>query len=508
MAQNGIMRYYVSAFIDTVQGESEFVNTFFNTFDVADTTLAGDIFAKKGQLFFNDFTSKDSVTRKMAIRYMSNVAFYKEDVQNIKNMLDTIAPKSEAAKLKTRLIQRLGYIDSADAQIVPYLEKMYTKAGDTAYLQIEILKALAAQKTGLAFKSMKPILATEIPISDEKYEMENMLYALGDSLKLAKLVLPELIELTTINEYRKPAYALISTMKDSGIITLSDYQSIHNRLIMETRIEYKRTMAELTKEEGDNYYGGGYGSYKYRGNMSGMYDYDYDGEGGYSGRGQTLFGSLLNLTLPLRTANATMKGLTDKILEITDNDMRMELLPVLLHNGVDFKDSVYERLAKTEKTTLSFYRLLAEEKKLDKFPKQYKSQKWMVEADIKSNQSRYSTIDTTAFVKIIPLTLGKDNYVMYVYKYKYEDDENWRLFTSDAMPADTSRIFDDPKKELPFYSNSTMITENNTEEKIISDRLLFIRIKYVRERNGGYFSSYYNGSRGGSSYYDFEDFEF
>ena len=129
-------------------------------------------------------------------------------------------------------------------------------------------------------------------------------------------------------------------MKDSGIITMADYTQIHNRLITESRVEYKRTMASLTKEK-TNYY-------------EGEYDYapaapDY-GYGDYGNSTSSVFNSLLELTLPLSTTNVTMKNLADKLLQITDNNLRLSLMPVLLKNNLCFHDTALETLAKNKNT--------------------------------------------------------------------------------------------------------------------------------------------------------------
>ncbi len=183
-AQNGSMRYYVSAFIDTVSGRSAFVDTFFSTFRISDSLIGGDVMENKGYLFFRDFTGKDSLSRQLAIKHFKDVVFAKEDIKDLKNAIDTIYAKSDASKLKSGMIFALGLIDSADALIVPYLNQLYAKAGDTAYLQIEILQALAQQRSEMAYKAIKPILAEDIPISDSKYDMDNLLFTFNDSLKL------------------------------------------------------------------------------------------------------------------------------------------------------------------------------------------------------------------------------------------------------------------------------------------------------------------------------------
>ena len=478
--QNGICRYYLSAFVDTVSGKSSFVDEFFKTFDVSDTTIAGDIHAKKGKLFFSDFTSSDSLTRKNAIKYFKDVELDRSDIKDIQHMIDTISSKSAAAKLKVSLIFRLGYIDSADAEIVPYLQKLYAKAGDTAYLQMEILQALAHQRSDVGYKAIKPILSTDIPISDNKFDMESLLYAFNDTLKLTKSILPELIDLTTISEYRQPAYSIISQMKDSGIITVADYASIHNRLITEARIEYKRTMAALTNEDNEA------SPQPYEYNENDYSDYGND----YRNNTESVFSAILNLALPLRKTNTVMQTLTDKLTEITDNNMRLELLPVLLHNGIDFKDSVYERLAKTEATRLRFYSILSEAKQIKKFPKAYKSQKLFVLSALKQSVP-YGEIDSTVLLDIKTVKLGKKSYLMYVYKYHFEDEEEWTLYTSAPMPTDTSKLFDN-KENLPFYASSDQITETRGADKILEQVLFDTYMRYVRERNGGYYEGYYS----------------
>ncbi len=492
VALHGQMRYFIYGFVDTVAGKSNFYNTFINSLDISDTLIAGDIFEAKGKRFFEDFTSKDSTTRKSSIKYFRDVTFTKKDIKDLQNIIDTLSMKGDAAKIRTALIFKLSLIDSADTEIVPYLQKLYTRFVDTAYLQIEILQAMARQRTLNAYKAIKPIIATDIPISDNSYDMENLLYSFSDTLKLTKNLLPELIELTTIQEYKNSAYSIISQMKDSSIITIADYAPIHNRLITESRIEYKRTMASLTKEK----------NYEYEGEGGGYEDYAAPSNYGYNSYATySALNALLELTLPLRTANATMKTLTDKILAITDNKLRMSLMPVLLKNKVYFQDSVYETLAKNKESRIMLFQNLAEAKMHDKFPKKHHNQREMIEADIHQLGGRYGKIDTTVFLNTKLIEYGKKKYRIHFYKYKLEDEENWSMYASDAMPTDTLKL-NNPKDYIPFYALTAEIGETETQEKVMADILFDNYIKYVRERNGGYYESYYN--RGGNYNYDYD----
>lgn len=509
----GLMRYYVEAYIDTVSGKSEFVNTFFNTFDVSDTFVAGNIFEKKGYRFFQDFTSKDSAVRKAAIKNYDVVTFSKKDIRDLSNAIDTISLKGDAGKIRTALIQKFSTIDSASELIVPYLQKLYNRFSDTAFLQIEILKAIADQKSDKAFMAIKPILATDIPISENSYDMQAMLYAFADSLRLTKIILPELLELTSIPEYRNTAYNMISRMKDSGIISENDYAAIHNRLVLETRIEYKRTMASLTKED--------YNDYMYLNDFRhSLPDYDLHTKSwsarqpmgrfrSYNSYGNSysynLLGDILDLSLPLRAKNTTIQDIANRVLKITDNEKRLSLLPVLLKYKIDFHDSVYETLARNTKTRIEFYNALDEAGQLSKFPAKYKNQKDWVLASLYMNGGDYNKIDTTEFIETRKVVIGKDSGLVYLYKYRYEEDEEWNLFVSNALPCDTTKL---PKYEEGgiFVGQSAELTPEFTVDRIFNDLYFDNLLMYVRTRNGGYYDSYSSGRRsmlGGDLLWDY-----
>jgi uncharacterized protein YbaP (TraB family) len=484
---HGQTRYYVKAYLDTVSGSSDFVRTFFNTFDVSEAPSGDDVFRKKGYRFFQDFTSGDSVARKASIKNVSEVTFTKQDVANLTHVIDTISMQGDAAGIRTSLIRILSQVDSADQVIIPYLQKLYKRFSDTAFLQIEILKAIAQQKNDKAFFAIKPFLALDIPISDNSYDMQSMLYAFSDSLKLAKIILPELLELTTVSEYRNTAYRMISRMKDSGIINENDYSAIHSRLVQETKIEYKRMMASLTKvkTESRSYYpGNGFNIQRYISDDS----YSYS-SGSYSSDNSSLLRDILDLSLPLKAKNATIQEIASKVLKITNNRKRMTLLPVLLKYNINFDDSVYESLANNVKTRVEFYKILAKAKKQDKFPVKHKNQKDFVLAGLYAKSSEYNKIDTVQLLKTVTISAGNRSALIYTYLFRFEGDDDWNIYLSDAFPTDTNKL-NETDEDLLFYKQSLPITPKYSAELII-DYLTFQSVlAYTRNRNGGYYSTY------------------
>lgn len=497
---NGNSRYYIEAYTDSIKGNSDFVSNFINTFEITDTIRKTEIFNKKGYRFIADFISKDSVRRNSSIKYLEDIEFSKSDFSDLCKIIDTISMKGDAAPIRTALIEKLSEIDSASDLTIPYLQKLYNRFYDTAYLQIVILKAIASQKNTSAYQTIKPILANDLPISDDDDEMESMLYAFSDSLKLTKLILPELITLTSIYEYRNSAYKMLSLMKDSGIINESDYVNIHDRLVFETTIEYKRMMAALTKD--DNVSGGYEAASSYY-NMKGYRipenadrrnSYAY--EDYYS---ENLLSDILDLSLPLYTKSKTLQTVVNKILLVTNNNKRLSLMPVLLKYNLYFHDSVFLSLAKNKDTRNELYSILDHSKKLNKFPKEFLNQKDFVLAELYANSNEYYKIDTVSFISTKNLILGKDTSLVYLYKFQIEDDPNWFLFVSSSLPTDTTKLNADINN-VQFESEQRLIEAFETEDEVYSSIMFDTLMAYKRTNNGGYYNKYANSKRYRSSY--------
>jgi len=488
---HGQIRYSVVAYLDTLSGNSDFVNTFFNSFDVSDTLINDNIFAKKGYRFFQDFNSKDSVVRKAAIKNYGTISFCRADIANLCNVIDTINMKGDAAELRSVLIVKLSEIDSAQAIIIPYLQKLYKRFSDTAYMQLEILKAMANQKNDKAFQAIKPILSNDIPISDNTYNMHAMLWTFGDSLKLAKIILPELIELTNYPEYRNAAYSMISKMKDSGILTVNDYAAIHDKLVKETKIEYKRMMASLTNETKDDEYN------RYN---NGMYSiasqFDYSSTSPVpadDSRNYFLLADILDLSLPLRDKNSTVNDIVGKLIKITNNEKRLSLLPVLLKYKINFADSVYETLAKNKSTRKEFYKILADAKQINLFPKAYLNHKSWIESCLTEEESPYAKLDTFTILRSQKVIMGKDSGLVYICKFRMEDEESWTLYLSESLPTDTNK-FNLPGTELLFEGSTESLDDETDIEVLVNDIMFENLLSYRRTHNGGFYYKRYESN--------------
>lgn len=493
---HGKMRYYVEAYLDSVSGPSEFAETVFNSFDVSDTLLEENIFHKKGFRFFADFSGKDSAARKASVKHFTELSFGREDIRDLCNAIDSISPKSDAYSLRLPMISALSGIDSAQERIVPYLQKLYNRFSDTAHMQIEILKAIAMQKSENAFKAIKPILAQDVPISDNPEEMQQMLLFFGDSLKLARIILPELIELTGINEYRHTAYSILSRLKDSGIISENDYATIHGKLEKETRIEYKRMMASLTKS-GNNQGGTGFmpdfGYNIQTGNIAGGSGYGSDYYTVPDGDVYSLLSDILDLSLPLLPKSPALQEIVGKIKRITDRECRLALLPVMLKYKVHFHDTVYEALASAAASRNAFYKILDKAGQLQLFPARYKNHRQWIMSELYGSEDESTHVDSVVFVSTHPVYLGKDTGLVYACKVKLQESEDWILYLSDAFPTDSLRL-NTHLKPLLFEAKIATLGPDENEQDLIDNLLFDNLLKYTRQRNGGYYYSNYSAA--------------
>lgn len=486
----------IVAFLDSVSGRSEFVDKFMSTFEITDPTFGSDTQKLKGKRFFEDFTSNDSTRRKASIDNFNRLSFHRSDLKDIFNVIDTINMKGDAASLRSNFITKLGYIDSASDIIVPYLKKLYDRFSDTAYMQIEILGAIAHQQSEKAFKTIKPILSNDIPISNNAYSMTNMLEQFDDSLELTKIILPELIALTSIPEYRQTAYDLISRMKDSGIINEKDYKSIHDKLVFETKIEYKRLMASLTSEKQETEYNFWDGMYNIGREMStnntSYIDMPIPIESPNYGYAQNykktgVLTNLLDLTLPLKSKNAIMQELVEKILKITDNDSRLELLPVLTKYNLDFHDSVYQSLASNLKTRKTLYNVLASLNHLEKYPKHLLNHKSYIVTDIHSFiDTEEDKVDSVVFISTRKIVFGKDSGLVYICKFKTELEGQWQYYLSESLPMDTNKL-NSPLETVSLFYPRTLPTYDESLVNNKIDMIFFSNlIRLTRKNNCGF----------------------
>ena len=417
---------------DTLTGKSSFVNSFFQSFSPADKKLGRDIYTNRLDEFFTDLFSKDSATHKKAQQSISNVHYGEKGVPKLAAALERLNISDiDYFDTKSKLIAGLGFIkDSTKPMVVSLLQKIYTQTADTSLFQNEVFKALARHKTKAAYQVFKKMILQDPPIFSDNFEYSSLFRNLDDSLLLAKELFPELLQLSTLSDYKDHVLGLLVKLVDSNYIKSGDYEEYFSKIHFDARIELKRQQLmdeklmekELKNDAADKE--SSYINYS-RNNKSNLDDYSV-------------------LLLPFYDKDKTVQLFFERLLQSREPEVRLTAAVLLLRNKLPVADSVLVNLAADDKYRSKLYVKLEKAGSLDRFPAKYNNQQDIARSFLVSDKN-YNKIDSIVFLKkMVTACLDKEGLVYY-YKYRVNKEDNWKIGISGLQPADGKAIFTDDK---------------------------------------------------------------
>jgi uncharacterized protein YbaP (TraB family) len=476
--------YSMSTMGDTLNPPSSFISNFLATIrpEVKDT--AKSLFANKLTDFFDDLFSKDSATHAQAQKAISNIYYGEKGATHIISALSRLkADDKDYYDTKTKLIAELGYIkDTANPIVVNYLGKLYAQTSDTSLFSKAIIQALSRHKTQASFKLMKELLLQDPPIFDNNYEYEGIFSNLEDTLQLARTLYPELLELTSLDDYKKNIISLLVTLVDSGYVTAKEYNSYFSKLYFDAKIELKKLrgrdekrMEEESKKEDET-----------RDVYTGYRRYDSDG------------GNLEDyavLLMPFFEQQATVPEFFKRLLQSKDEDVRMTAAVLLLRNKKQVADSIILNLAKKDKLRARLYGLLEEAKQLDKFPAKYRNQPDMARACLL--RGRYEDkIDSVVLLGKQTARGSDSSGTVYFFKYRIKKEDDWKIAMSGLQPTDSTKINTD--NQLVSMSDKKLKEDEPLQEQF--DKILKKEL-FGLFKSGVNFFGYGSGYRYNEPYY-------
>ncbi|MDJ1484074.1 TraB/GumN family protein [Cytophagaceae bacterium YF14B1] len=421
LVQRNRILYTLSAVSDTLQGQTAFIKTFFDSFTPTGDPVGKSLYVSKANEFLDDFTSKNVETRQKAKESIHYVEFQDSDAPRLIQLIQQANAKEKGyLDTKRLLIGQLGTLHHP--QILPFLKSAYQNTNDTTTLQYAILNALTLQKTQEAYTVFKEIVLNEPPIFNSQTDLNGLFYPLRDSLALTKHLFPDLLKLASLSDYRDPVYGTLAMLVDSSFVNSKTYDSYLGQMIYDARIatkrhfaqEEERKMAEESEDE-DSYY-------------------EYEGD---TNSGLTNFATLL---APYRDQNKNVDRLFGRLLQSSDNSTVIEVVKVLLKNKQNVSDSLLEQLASDNKYRALLYTKLQSINRLDKFPKRYASQELIARSLLYQQRGYNTTTDTLVFInKQVTGYSLKKGYV-YFYKYKKSENDEWYIAISGLQPLNEKQI--------------------------------------------------------------------
>jgi len=437
---------------DTLSQPSRFVRSFFENFIPADTLKIISPFTKKSRVFFDDFFGNDSIARKKAINSIWQIEMDSTDLPLLTKAINSFK-WSEKKYLETKIsfINKLGDIPvKASADI---LKDIYYAAGDTVQLQHAALAALVNQETQYSINLFKNIITSEPPVLDTENSNQNnyrtysyrniyansglsgggFLNQLYDSLQLTRTILPDLLPLMTLDDYKKPIMHLLRKMVDSNLVKAKDYEIYYSKFLIEAKQQLKKQAIEekksaIEKAEGE----------KTEAKTANLYRRN-DGD-----QGNEDLITYETLLLSFRETNPAVKEVMKQMVSSNDKRLKYNTVYLLLQHKISLPDTMLMYFAKLDDFRYELFTDMRTLKMLDKFPAEYKNQRDLSKSKLFSSSS-YSKPDSLVFIDSLPASLKNSKGFVFFYKYKTKkDDLSWKLATAGLLSQDNKAFnYDD-----------------------------------------------------------------
>ena len=459
--KNGVI-FQLNQYTDTLTAPSAFSKSFFSTFQPADTISGIDPFTRKGGLFLKEFASKDSVVRKRALKNLGGLEFAETDLAALKQITDTLSWKTRGyLEVKPNLISAIGTVKTPAA--TDYLKTLYNNVGDTAVFQQAVLNALLDQQTLASFKTFEELVTGNPPVTlennggsgmrgvgaisrmlrtsfggnsnddDDEYVYggyrsgRNIWGGLYDTLQLTKQIMPGVMNLLNLDDYKNAVENLLESLADSNYLTQEMMQPYYTKYLLEAKQELKKLKAaesaadmqrkakqqENDPEEEEN-------------------ERDY-----YRGNKNSDLLDKLQLLLPFYESRQPVRDLVQQTFTLKDKELKFSLLKLVLKPYPSaVPDTMLTHFAKDVEQRQPLYNALYHDSLLHKFPAAYATPVLMAESQFKTMQ--YKKVDSFVLAGKKMVTLKDKSGEAFVYKYRTVGKNSpWHWAVVGIIPADT-----------------------------------------------------------------------
>ncbi|MBI5856036.1 MAG: TraB/GumN family protein [Sphingobacteriales bacterium] len=447
--------------IDTLTKPSAFLTNFFETFSPVDTLKGINPFEKKSKLFFDDLASKDTVLHKRAVSHISEIELDSSDLTRLKAAINSLSWKEKKyLDTKKSLIRKLDNVSTNTSAF--YLKELYYALDDTVQLQYTALESLLQHRTAYAYNSFREIISNEPPVLELGYSAPdysiyppmsalrgrksysfdngNFLDELSDSLKLTKMILPDLLPLLNLDDYKNNIMNLLGKMVDSGLVTTKDYDIYFSKFLIEAKQELKKQSiaekkkaiekAEESKEEKKPSY------------YPDIAEADDNGNDDLN-----LYATLL---LPFWQSSPAVQPLIRQMLGSNDKRLKYNTMLLLLQHEKSFPDTLLTYFAGLEDYRYELLTDLKKIKKADRFPAAFNNHLDLGRSAL-MDQTSYDKPDTLVYIDRLHAEYAGKKGFIYFYKYKLKkDDLSWKLAVVGLTPEDPKQFEYEDTVSSPF----------------------------------------------------------
>ncbi|RYY49837.1 MAG: TraB/GumN family protein [Chitinophagaceae bacterium] len=444
--------FTLSSMADSISKKNALSAGIFSSFQPTAAVLAENMYQSRLPLFFQDLFSKDSATQKRAQQSISNIYFGQDGSQMLYDAIGrlTINDK-DYFDSKTRLIAELGYIkDTVSNDIPVYLKKIYEQTADTSMFQNEAIVALARLKTAASFKMLKELMLQDPPIFENTGDYSSFFGHFYDSLELSETLFPELLQLSTLNDYKANITGLLVTLVDSGYVKAKDYETYFPGIYIDAKVALRKQQAKEDKQLQEE--------------LKKKEQEEEDAERTYTSRVDDYsLNDYAVLLMPFYESNRNVQQFFTKLLLSKDDNVRMNTAVLFLRNGKLVPDSILQKLAADDKQRGLLYNMLDRVGRLDKFPKAYANQVALSRSFVVM-QNEYDKMDSIVFLKKVTSNIKNKSGQVYFFKYRIKKTDDWKIAFSGLQPMNEKEISSDD--ELTLLTDKKIAKDQPLDEQL------------------------------------------
>ena len=444
VVKNGLL-YEVRTVTDIFETPSPFVTKFYENFRPSDTLIGKDILKDKTPEFFEALRNNDSIL----INGYRFITFGKKHIDSLKHYIATFDFPDDKKNIQAYLIQNLGKLDSPE--VMPFLKRFYVSSYNNSNAQTKILQAITKKADETSVSHLLELLSKDLPLVSNKFEIQTIFKPYMDSLELAKKLYPELLDYSTIQEYKSPIFSMLAQLKAKGSVKPKSYKKYKKQMLNDAKIQLKRHLGFANNSNTNK---NAYLNYRNR-TKSVLEDYT------------VLLYPFIN--------EKDVKEFFQKLSLVQDKKIRTTYAALLLENGQIPPNGFLDSLAADVNSRNLLFNKLKRIGKSGFFPALYRNEKSLAESIIFDKKPYNKNTDIISFMEQRPLAYRGGQYTGYYFKVRKTMDYNKNCKMHLV-------VFENGKDLMtkPFYKNKGLHIEDTdsdhdamkyvTEEFLLKDR--------------------------------------
>ncbi len=393
--------YNISAVSDTINGLSGWAAGFFETFKPGDSVFTKSIYINKTALLLKNLSSADS-----SVKYAATQSLYN-------NYMDPVAANDVIAYLgspefltiseESRAVLLINAGTFKQESVIPVYKKLYDHYEDSSYMQVCIIKGLAYLKTKNSYATIFDLLKNKTPLTGDQNTVTDVLAPLYDSLELCTGFFPDLLSLSTFEEYRNPVFTLFSDMVIRDLIPSAKYTTKLPVLLTDASNELKRYNTSSSKSGKTSYSeDDDVAAMQMAEELAAMYA-DKDGTASTADTKSakkvypsysTMIEHYAVVLAPYYASNPGVKAWFDKLFRIKNERNLLNITVIATRNKIPVNDTLWKFFSNHPKTKLKAYNELSALRMADKFDKSNLSQEAFCKTKIEAEIELYDYSDS------------------------------------------------------------------------------------------------------------------